>query len=277
LFLPGKSVINSEFHPTYYSNIHKFDPGYDAYWGPIALLSATRDFDWQACFWFALFNYESSTAEGLFVSSDADPKPVAQAFRALFQLTGDSGTNKLTFQPGKIDVTISGLPAAPNGAPYAGGRWALFENSAQQYFLMIWNEQNNTNAATVPVSVTFNSHNMAKVEEFNITSGSEIALQSLTNVHAMTVNLNTSLRLLRITYTASGSIQGLTMAGNDPPTLFFAGLPGYGYAVQRSTNLTSWITIGTTNAPNGGSFSVTDSFSDTGGVWPSAAYYRLSW
>jgi hypothetical protein len=199
--LPGKPAINTEYHPTLYSNIHPSDRTYDAYWGPIDLLSSYADYNWQAVFWFALFDYNSVSMQcGLFATSDANPYPAASAYRALFQLTGDSGATKSSFTTGKINVTISGLPAAPTGAPHAGGRWTLFENSSNQYFLMLWNEQNTISATTTPVTVTFNSHNMRQVQEFNITSGSETPVQSPTNVHTMTVNLDTSLRLLRITY-----------------------------------------------------------------------------
>lgn len=273
--LPGKPLINTEWHPTYYSSIHKFDANYDAYWGPIYLLSAFQDFDWKACFYFELFDWDSTTKDGLFDPTGTIPKPEAQAFHALFQLTGDLGTNKLTFKPGRLDVTVSGLPAAPSGSLYAGGRIALFQNSAQQYFLMIWNEQNNTNAATRPVTVMFNSHNMSKVEEFNITGGNEAPVQSLTNVHTMTVNLDTSLRLLRITYRGAGRLQGVSVSGKHP-TLAFGGLSGYGYNVQRSADLVNWATIWTTNAPAGGLFNFTDTFGNLGGLPPASAYYRLS-
>ena len=56
----------------------------------------------------------------------------------------------------------------------------------------------------------------------------------------------------------------------------FAGIPGYSYAVQRSTNLTDWVTLVTTNTPADGRFDCTDAFGDLGGV-PTAAYYRLQW
>ena len=211
--LPGKPVLNTEWHPTLYSTIHNAsvdtdnNPNndgewqlYGAYWGPIYLLSSYLDFHWDANFWFALFDNKPSMKCGLFATSDADPYPVANALRALYQLTGDQGATKLTFTPWKLDVSVTGLPAAPANAPRSGGRWALFQNSAHTYFLFLWNDQNDLSTSTAPVTVTFNSHNMTKVEEFNITSGSTTALQTLTNVHTKTVNLNTSLRLLRITY-----------------------------------------------------------------------------
>jgi hypothetical protein len=198
--LPGP-VLNTEWHPTLYSNIHKTDPAYDAYWGPIYMVSSFIDFNWEANFWFALFDYNSVSMKcGLFATSDTTPYPVANAFRALYSLTGDHGADKLTFPAGRLDVTVSGLPTAPANSPRAGGRWALFESSAHTYFLLLWNEQNDISAATVPVTVTFNAHTMAKVEEFNITSGSQAAMQTLTNTNTVTVALDTSMRLLRITY-----------------------------------------------------------------------------
>lgn len=273
--LPSKPAINTEWHPTYYSNIHKTNDTYDAYYGPIYLLSSYCDFDWKANFWFSLFNYDpTNMITGLFATSDADPKPVAKSLRALFRLTGDAGTNKLTFKPGKLDVTISGLPHVPSGSPYAGGRSALFQNSAQQYFLLIWNEQNNISTATTPVAVTFNSHAMAKVEEFNVTSGSETAVQTLTNVHTMTVNLDTSVRLLRITYDATPRYGGMTVQGKNA-VLNYAGMPGYSYTLRRSTDLVNWTTVYSTNAPVTGWLSFVDSFSDLGSTAPPAAYYRV--
>ncbi len=55
-------------------------------------------------------------------------------------------------------------------------------------------------------------------------------------------------------------------------TLSFAGIPTYSYSVNRSTNLTDWATIWTTNAPVGGVFQ----FIDTAAPTPSA-YYRLQY
>jgi hypothetical protein len=52
----------------------------------------------------------------------------------------------------------------------------------------------------------------------------------------------------------------------------FAGIPGYKYDVQVSTNLTDWTTLWTTNAPAGGVFE----FNDPAAPQPNA-YYRLRW
>ena len=55
-------------------------------------------------------------------------------------------------------------------------------------------------------------------------------------------------------------------------TLNFAGIPTYNYSVLRSTNLTSWAVIWTTNAPGSGVFQ----YIDTSAPQPSA-YYRLQY
>jgi len=59
---------------------------------------------------------------------------------------------------------------------------------------------------------------------------------------------------------------------NGAPVLNFAGVPGYSYSVQVSTNLTDWSSILTTNAPSNGLFQ----FIDNSAPQP-AAYYRLQW
>jgi len=53
-------------------------------------------------------------------------------------------------------------------------------------------------------------------------------------------------------------------------TLGFAGIPGYSYSVLRSTNMTDWVSIWTTNAPTGGVFQ----YIDNPAPMPSA-YYQL--
>ena len=71
----------------------------------------------------------------------------------------------------------------------------------------------------------------------------------------------------------------LTVSGGTVTTVFF-GIPGNTYEVQRSTNLVSgigWVNILTNTVSTNGVFSLTDHFTDLGGILPSAAYYRLEW
>jgi hypothetical protein len=56
------------------------------------------------------------------------------------------------------------------------------------------------------------------------------------------------------------------------PTLGFAGIPGYSYSVQVSTDMVNWSTIWTTNAPGSGAFQ----FTDNSAPQPTA-FYRLQW
>ncbi|HWW03458.1 MAG TPA: LamG-like jellyroll fold domain-containing protein [Candidatus Acidoferrum sp.] len=76
--------------------------------------------------------------------------------------------------------------------------------------------------------------------------------------------------------TVTATVGGLTNPGGDPVTISFSGTPGHIFDVQRSTNLLSWTTILTTNAPASGLFICSDNFSDLSGP-PAYAFYRLSW
>ena len=93
-------------------------------------------------------------------------------------------------------------------------------------------------------------------------------------------NGNTNIGYVNVVVSSSpmfGQATGIFSAPSQPVLLNFLGHPGYSYNVQRSTNLVTWSTIWTTNAPPAGPFSYTDSFADLGGHAPSSAYYRLSW
>jgi len=79
-----------------------------------------------------------------------------------------------------------------------------------------------------------------------------------------------------VSQTLAGQVQSFGVVSGSP-TLSFAGIPGYSYGVQRSTNLPVWVTIWTTNTPSNGLFNFTDDFSDLGGVPPASAFYRLNW
>ncbi|MDR3460669.1 MAG: YDG domain-containing protein [Verrucomicrobiae bacterium] len=82
-----------------------------------------------------------------------------------------------------------------------------------------------------------------------------------------------------ITLTAQAFLTGQNATvsiGGGTATVHFSGIPGYGYSVQRSTNLIDWAVIRTTNAPANGQLNFTDDFSDLG-VVPSSAYYRLQY
>jgi autotransporter-associated beta strand protein len=81
----------------------------------------------------------------------------------------------------------------------------------------------------------------------------------------------TGLVNLLISTNSTGQINSFTATGGTA-AMTFAGIPGYAYDVQRSTDLVNWSTILTTNAPANGRFQ----FVDASAPQP-AAYYRLSW
>ena len=56
---------------------------------------------------------------------------------------------------------------------------------------------------------------------------------------------------------AVSSVNSISSTGGTV-TIRFAGIPGYGYAVERSGNLANWNTVWTTNAPAGGVWMFTD-------------------
>ncbi len=68
-----------------------------------------------------------------------------------------------------------------------------------------------------------------------------------------------------------GQVSTFTVTGGTA-SMSFAGIPGYKYNVQVSTDLSSWSTLWTTNAPAGGLFQFTDGSAPT-----PTAYYRLMW
>jgi autotransporter-associated beta strand protein len=141
-----------------------------------------------------------------------------------------------------------------------------------------WSDADGDTVALVSVS---NSTNGATV----VTNGGYIFYSNANNVndqfsYVITDSFGaTASGLVNIVVSSTGvfgqTSPSITTSGGAL-TVGFAGIPGYSYSVQRSTNLTDWVTIVTTNAPAGGVFSYPDSFADLGFV-PASAYYRLQW
>ncbi len=105
---------------------------------------------------------ESANAWGLFYD-DGTPKASATALRVLFQLLGDGGELAQSFAPGKLEVTVSGLPAGSGASEGNGGHQLLLQKADGTFWLAIWNEQTLTDVANgnrdvsvaaVPVTVT---------------------------------------------------------------------------------------------------------------------------
>src|SRR5438309_1068452 len=86
--------------------------------------------------------------------------------------------------------------------------------------------------------------------------------------------VRTAVGTVFINVTNSQSVVQSLTPGPSSATVNFAGIPGYPYQVQRSTNLVGWLTLVTTNAPTDGLFQWVDTFPDLGSP-PPTAYYRL--
>jgi Cadherin-like domain len=71
---------------------------------------------------------------------------------------------------------------------------------------------------------------------------------------------------------------GTIVSPGNPAQVKFYGIAGYTYVTQRSTNMVDYVNIHTNTVDSGGHpFTVSDDFSDLGGIPPSSAYYRLMW
>ncbi len=108
-----------------------------------------------------------------------------------------------------------------------------------------------------------NSPNVNDQISYSLSDG-----QGGTNIGYVNILVNTSI-------TGTNSIASI-VSGN-PTTLTAYGIPFYSYITERSSNLTSWVSIATNAAAANGVITVLDNFADLGGTPPSTAYYRLKW
>lgn len=132
------------------------------------------------------------------------PRGPAYVLRAMYQLTGDTGSTKRTFSPGMLDYTVSGLqPAASGDAPNSGGQHMLFQNSSGKFFLFVWNSQQAPGGTTQQVTITFNSHTMTSVVHYDLTNNpasNMTAISTQNAVRSLSFGLNASVHLFVITY-----------------------------------------------------------------------------
>lgn len=63
---------------------------------------------------------------------DGTPKPAGAAIRRLLDALRDTAANALTFTPGELDYTLTGMPST--------GRHMLFQRASGEFVLVLWNE-----------------------------------------------------------------------------------------------------------------------------------------
>ena len=137
-------------------------------------------------FYYALYD-DGSGNWGVF-NTDHTPRPAATHLQNLFTILGDQGSSALTFTPGKLDFTLTGMPSG--ASPGLGGNALLLQKSSGDFELVLWNEQN-INAgegAATNVTLSFGSTAMKSVDLHDPTLGTA-SQQHLTSVTTMTVSL----------------------------------------------------------------------------------------
>jgi hypothetical protein len=135
-------------------------------------------------------------------------------------------------------------------------------------------------------TVTLTGINLVTTNNINLTTNSTYILYTNSPFVAEQISYGISdgqggTNIGYINIVVNGSVTGTNsiarIVTGNPTTLTAYGIPGYTYITERSTNLVGWADIATTIAATNGVISVSDSFSDLGGIPPSAAYYRLKW
>lgn len=143
-------------------------------------------------FYYALYDDVSGTF-GL-ASTSGVYKPAATALSVLFKLLGDPGSNALSFIPGLLDYTLTGMPASANKGSI-GGQQVLFQKSDGSFWLALWNEQalNNLSGADVSVPAVKVLLNLAtqasSIEVYDVLDGSTDAMQSASNTATLSISV----------------------------------------------------------------------------------------
>ncbi len=121
-----------------------------------------------------------------------------------------------------------------------------------------------TNGITLLTNNTFifYSNYVSVIDQFNYTISDSHGGSATGAVH--------------ITSSPTGRPTSNPSGNGNSVTLHFAGRSGWTYYLERSTNLSVWVTIWTNVAPASGVFDYTDDFHDLNEP-PPAAFYRLGW
>jgi hypothetical protein len=190
----------TEWHAGLYNN-HK-DKETEAYWTLIGILNGFKNFGSSGLQQWSFYDYGDFYPVGLFKGHDCNnPWPVATAMRALWQRTGDRGSDKRTFAPGKLDISFSGLPGGFNAQ--SGGQFLVMQSSdTGKFSVAVWNEQDRIGSARSNVGVRFGSGAKARVVDSSLTSPiveDVRPIATYTDVTEFTMDLGTEVRLLEIT------------------------------------------------------------------------------
>jgi hypothetical protein len=182
----GQPCHLTEFHPTLYNHDgNKPDqPGWsgerDAFYMLLTLFIAAKAD--TMIWWYALFDYGTSYLCGLFPKDATNPRPAAYALQTLCRLCADP-KGRPTFTPGRLAVTVSGLP---EGADYD-----LYQLSDGTFVLPLWRAAPELGGEASPVEISL--ANEATITEWDLVTNTEI--QSRRD-SSLVSNLNASARLI---------------------------------------------------------------------------------
>jgi len=188
-------VAITEFHPSLYNGATpKVQPGgtIDGYWLMLAWLRAFK-LGVTHLIWYSLFDYGTTYLSGLFVKTGGvAPRSAAYVVRNLCTICRDNGATANTFSPGKLNYTLSGMPA---------GAWdSLFQDSAGHFYLQLANPSVTMGGVPTPVTVSV-TPTPASMVEYDLSKGvgGTTPIQSVASVGSLTSQLNGSVRTIVVT------------------------------------------------------------------------------
>jgi hypothetical protein len=141
LTTPGKTVAHTEFGWLSSTNSANAVASYVLNF----VMSGLFDFNLPYMIVQGLYDDAANGAVGLF-NNDQTPRLVATALTNLFTLLKDTASNALSFGPGKLNISITNLPASPSGT-LMGGQFGVLQKSDGSFWVMVRNEQNLTTPA----------------------------------------------------------------------------------------------------------------------------------
>jgi hypothetical protein len=181
----------TEYHPTLYnSRGHKPDqPDWsgerDAYYLMTTWFRCGKLEEADGLWWYALFDYGTTYVCGLFPKNADNPRPAANAIRALCTVAADPGADRRTFDPGKLELEVIGLPASAD--------WDLYQATDGRFFVTLWN--NAEEPGGEPTDVTLRVPAAASFAEYVVSLG-EISPCQWGDGESFIVSLDASARVV---------------------------------------------------------------------------------
>lgn len=143
--------------------------------------------------WYALFDYGTVYKCGLFPTNQNNPRKDAYALRSLCSICADVANDRRTFDPGKLDYTVTGGDGATSHA--------LYQRSDGKFFITLWRSMANPGGAAIPVVVTVNTAHQ-RIDEYNLMEyldKTQYLPRQTTNGKTMTSQLDGSARIIMVT------------------------------------------------------------------------------